>query len=188
MPRFFGWRYKNFYETGNVELAGRNFSCDNFLCENFCAFFSHDNVKKHSNAIFEKTVGSFGILTQHNPPLSGPCASFWIYGPKLYLDSKWVKIVIFVKFWLFFFHPRNRHNAKKAWKTRLWEKNFSPFLSPSKMMDLNWSFRWGYGKYFLSNCCFKKRCVDSTPSPPRANRVNGQLITVSCNYFNSSPV
>ena len=29
-------------------------------------------------------------------------------------------------------------------------------------MNLHWSFSWGYGEDFLSNCCFKKRCVDST--------------------------
>ena len=125
MPRFFGWRYKNFYETGNVELAGRNFSCDNFLCENFCAFFSHDNVKKHSNAIFEKTVGSFGILTQHNPPSSEPCASFWIHSPKLYLDSKWVKIAIFVKSWLFFFTPEIDTMLKRHGKLNNEKKFFS---------------------------------------------------------------
>ena len=65
-----------------------------------------------------------------------------------------------------FLHPRNLHNAKKAWKTELWEKNFFPSLSPSQMINLHWSFRWGYGEVFLSNCCFKKRCVDSFP-PPR---------------------
>ena len=34
------------------------------------------------------------------------------------------------------------------------------------MINLHWSFRWGYGEVFLSNCCFKKGCVDSTPPPP----------------------
>ena len=33
-------------------------------------------------------------------------------------------------------------------------------------MDLHWSFRWGYEEDFLSNCCFKKLCVDSTPPSP----------------------
>ena len=46
-----------------------------------------------------------------------------------------------------FLHPRNRHNAKKAWKTKLWEF-FPPSLSPPKMMNLHWSFRWGYGEDF----------------------------------------
>ena len=41
-------------------------------------------------------------------------------------------------------------------------------------MNLHWSFRWGYGEDFLSNYCFKKRCVDSTP-PPGANRVKKKL-------------
>ena len=39
------------------------------------------------------------------------------------------------------------------------------------MINLHWNFRWGYGDDFLSNCCFKKHCVDSTPYPPGANRV-----------------
>ena len=75
----------------------------------FAHFFSHDKVKKPSNAIFGKTVGNFGILTTPSPPISGPCASFWIHSPKLYLDSKWVKIVIFVKFWLIFVQFANSY-------------------------------------------------------------------------------
>ena len=39
------------------------------------------------------------------------------------------------------------------------------------MMNLHLSFKCGYGEDFLSNCCFKKRCVDLAP-PPGANRVN----------------
>ena len=62
------------------------------------------------------------------------------------------------------FRGWNRHNAKKAWKTVLGEKFCFPPLSTSKMMNLDWSFRWGYGEDFLSNCCFKKRCID--PPPP----------------------
>ena len=47
-------------------------------------------------------------------------------------------------------------------------------------MNLHWSFRWGYGEDFLSNCSFKKRCVDSTPAPlpPGANRVNQIAILI----------
>ena len=33
-------------------------------------------------------------------------------------------------------------------------------------MNLHWSLRWGYGEDFLSNCCFKKPCVDYTPPLP----------------------
>ena len=132
-------------------------------------------MKKPSNAFFGKTVGNFGNLTTPSPPISGPCASFWNYSPKLYLDSKWVKIAIFVKSRLFFFIPEIYTTLKRHEKLN-YEKNFFfPSLSPSQMINLHWSFRWGYGEVFLSNCCFKKRCVDSNLPPSGANRVKNRL-------------
>ena len=90
----------------------------------FCTFFLHDKVKKPSNATFGKTVGSFGNLTPHSPPISGPCASFWIYSPKLYLDSKWVKIGIFVKSGLFFSVPEIYTMLKRHEKLNYEKKIF----------------------------------------------------------------
>ena len=111
----------------------------NFLCKKFLRIFLHDKVKKPSNAIFGKTVGNFGILMTPSPPISGPCASFWIHSPKLYLDSKWVKIAIFVKSRLFFFIPEIYTTLKRHEKLN-YEKIFFPSLSPIKLMNLYWSF------------------------------------------------
>ena len=96
-----------------------------FLCKKFLHIFLHDKVKKPPNANFGKTVGNFGILTTPSPPISGHCASFWIYSPKLYLDSKWVKIAIFVKSWLFFFIPEIDTMLKRHEKLNYEKKIFS---------------------------------------------------------------
>ena len=54
-----------------------------------------------------------------------------------------------------------------------YEKFFSLSLSPSKMRNLHWSFRWGYGEDFLS-IAVKKKVVSILPPPLVANRVNNR--------------
>ena len=100
-----------------------------FCAKNFCAFFLHDKVKKPSNAIFGKTVGNFGNPTPPSPPISGPCASFWIYDPKLYLDSKWVKIAIFVKIGLFSVLFANSCHSKTVTVTKKFKTQKMSVLS-----------------------------------------------------------
>ena len=82
-------------------------------------------------AIFGKRVANFGNLRPPSLPISGPCASFWIYSPKLYLDCKWVKIAIFVKSWLFFFTPEIYTMLKRHEKLN-YEKKFFPIIKPIK--------------------------------------------------------
>ena len=60
----------------------------------------------------------------------------------------------------------DQNNAKKAWKTKLWDENFLPSLSPSKMINLHWSFRRGYGEDFSSNCCFNPIRAGGVPNRP----------------------
>ena len=95
MPRFFGWRYKKFYKTENVELAWRKFLVKKKFCvKNFGTFFCMKRWKNLQMQFLGKQ--NFGNLTSQSSPISGPCASFWIDALKLYLDSFSVKIIVLI--------------------------------------------------------------------------------------------
>ena len=99
MPRFFAWWYKHFYKTWNTPSPFTIFfSVHNFFCaKTFSAFILQKNQWKKKNVIFGEAVGNLMLPIIL---ISGPYAPLWMNVPKLYHDSNWVKIAIFVKFWL----------------------------------------------------------------------------------------
>ena len=68
--RFFGWRYKKFYETGNVELAWRKFSCDEkfFVRKIFANVFRMTRWENLQMQFLGKQLGILGIWRHTVPP------------------------------------------------------------------------------------------------------------------------